>query len=164
MQRHHRLGARLRARHDRREQHEPRNPRWTAARESQSGYRAPRMCDYRQSRHLLLLQDETHGRDDLLGGLFRRTERRVTFGRLVHLGIAVRTAVAQKVEAPHMEAGVAQLIAPRATLAAMRDGERRRKRRAMNVEDCFTFRKTRTRRCEMPQENAQTGARGGYQE
>src|SRR5689334_15460428 len=58
-----------------------------------------------------------------------------------------------------MEAGSTQLVTPRATLETMCDGQRRGKGRAVHVENGFTFGRTCARRCEMPEEQAQAGAR-----
>jgi hypothetical protein len=62
-------------------------------------------------------------------------ERRIRLRRLVHRGISVRISIAVEVEAPHIEAGLAQSIAPRITVESVRDRERRGKGRAVDVEN-----------------------------
>jgi hypothetical protein len=113
------------------------------------------MGDERELRHAVALEDETHRCLELLAGIGGMAERRVRVGRRAHLGIAIGTAEAEKVEAPDVESRLAQRIAPGNSIEAVGDRQRGRERRAVHVEhDAIR------RRCgrQMSKEQLQPGA------
>src|SRR5262249_20148718 len=61
-------------------------------------------------------------------------KRRMALRRLRHLGIGVRGPEAVEVEAPSVEPGRDQRVAPRATVESVRDRQRRREGAAVHVE------------------------------
>ena len=69
-------------------------------------------------------ENEADDRLELLACVLSAAERRIRLRRLVHRGISVRISIAVKVEAPYIEAGLAQSIAPRITVEPVRDRER----------------------------------------
>src|SRR6266496_338767 len=82
----------------------------------------------------VLINDELGGFLNLAAGRLCATECIAAFRSVRHLGIMVRTAIANKVQSPYVKSGAIQFISPRVAIETMRNRQCGRKRRAMNIE------------------------------
>jgi len=98
------------------------------------GKRAPRVRHDRNACDVLMLTNELESGGNLPGTLPCSPERSVSVGRVAHLGIPARFAIAHEVERPDVEPGPRQIVHPRFTIEPVRSRERRRERRPVNEE------------------------------
>jgi L-ectoine synthase len=92
------------------------------------------MGDDRDARDAVMLGDEARRAFELLARRRCTAQRRIAFSGLGHFEIAVGLAEALEVEAPDIEGGADELVAPRPAVEAMRDRECRGKGAAVDVE------------------------------
>jgi hypothetical protein len=70
-----------------------------------------------------MIEDEARGGGDLPARILGAAKRGMGVRRLRHFRIAIGFAEAMEIEAPDMESGLAQFIAPGSSVEAMRDRE-----------------------------------------
>src|SRR5690349_20770191 len=101
-------------------------------------------------------KNEPGRRRHLFGGILRDAKRRALGRRLAHLRITVGFAEAVEIEAPNVEAGLAQRIAPGFPIDAVRNRQSRRERRTVHIEHGATRPEGRLRGREKAQEQGQS--------
>src|SRR5262245_37815268 len=94
------------------------------------------MREQRYSADILMGQDEANRSLQLPCRVVSHAEWRRFSGRPIHLRIAVGVAEAMEVQAPDIESGIAEPIAPRSSVKAMRNRERGREGRAVHIKHC----------------------------
>src|SRR5215475_12281334 len=92
------------------------------------------MRDQEQLLDILMAQNKSGRGLDLFRRIFGDAERRIIAGRLLHFRISIGMTEAIEVETPDVEAGLVERVAPGFSIEAMRDRERRRKRRPVHVK------------------------------
>jgi hypothetical protein len=82
--------------------------------------------------------DALDDRGDLVCRDGRAAKRRVGIGRCAHLTVTIRAAVTGKIERPDIETGSLQIICPGTPVEFVADGQARRERGAVDIEDRLT--------------------------
>jgi len=112
--------------------------------------------DQAQTRFPGALGDEARGGFELPDGIDGDQQGTGGIGWSRHLRIPVRAAKPLEVERPNIETGLHERVAPGAVREPVRDGQRGRKRRAVDVEHRPRY---ALRRRQPPQEQGQPGVR-----
>ena len=82
--------------------------------------------------------DTLDDRSDLVCRDRRAPKRRVRVGRCAHLSVTTRTAETGEIERPDVETGGLQIIRPGTPVEFIANGQARRERGAVNIEDRLT--------------------------
>lgn len=130
-------GGASRACYDWAEEDEPLDPIRVLAREQPGRHRPPGMGHQTHPRGAPPPGDLLDGQGDLAGGVAGPADGCCSLRRPLHLGIAVRAAVACEVQGPRIDAVGCQLVHPRAAVQAIGCRQGRREGRPVDDQHCW---------------------------